>query len=273
MNNMCFPTTVSPSYAPPGKTLVSTTIVGDGGRLSDAEMEQEVRKQMTVWWGAEYVKQWDFLRSYNIPFSQPAQNVPFQEKKPVTVRDRRTTSPTSSTCNTCHRTDRSPPLLFVPLHRNGIPSSTLIRLPPPYADRCRNFCLRRSSIHTDCQRSHSLRSRSCRRCTELPQRLKPYPPPPNPNNKHQKRTEKITVIQGRTTRSLSRKTTNNIGNGQSLRHCQNHPSTQFSNTTRVLVYPPKKLLLADIYPKYNSTERVKPQSRIYILYFTIYSPL
>jgi Flavin containing amine oxidoreductase len=74
VNNMFFPTNVAPSYGPPGKTLVSTTIVGNGGGMSDDELEAAVRSQMSHWFGESEVSEWKFLRAYRVGYSQPRQH-------------------------------------------------------------------------------------------------------------------------------------------------------------------------------------------------------
>lgn len=73
VNNMFIPSKVAAKYAPTGKTLISTTIVGDYLRKSDAELESAVREQMRSWFG-DIVDEWDLLRVYRIPHSQSAQN-------------------------------------------------------------------------------------------------------------------------------------------------------------------------------------------------------
>jgi protoporphyrinogen oxidase len=75
VNNMFFPTNVSPALAPAGHTLVSATIVGNAEEYpTDADLEASVRKQMIEMFGADEVHGWTFLRSYRVPNSQPAQN-------------------------------------------------------------------------------------------------------------------------------------------------------------------------------------------------------
>lgn len=40
VNNCCFPSTVAPSYAPPGKTLVSASTIGTHDELSDEQLAE-----------------------------------------------------------------------------------------------------------------------------------------------------------------------------------------------------------------------------------------
>lgn len=90
INNLCFPSVVSNSYAPPGKSLCSVTVVGDP-TASDAELDANVRAQMAVWFDGRDsaaadseeereesiptppVREWTLLRTYRIPHSQPSQ--------------------------------------------------------------------------------------------------------------------------------------------------------------------------------------------------------
>ena len=64
---------MAPSYAPPGKTLVSVSTVGTLDELSDGALEAAVRTQLGGWFGADDVKGWSLLRVYRIPFAQPNQ--------------------------------------------------------------------------------------------------------------------------------------------------------------------------------------------------------
>jgi protoporphyrinogen oxidase len=77
VNNMFFPMSISPSYGPSGKTLISTTIVGDELDKSDSNLEAAVRAQMSRWYGLSEVDDWTFLRAYRIPYSQPRQSPGF----------------------------------------------------------------------------------------------------------------------------------------------------------------------------------------------------
>ena len=87
VNNMFVPTSVSKSYAPEGKTLISTTIVGNAINKTDADLEEAVREQMSRWFGEDEVKQWWMLRVYRIPHSQTAQDPDFIFQREVTVGD------------------------------------------------------------------------------------------------------------------------------------------------------------------------------------------
>lgn len=49
VNNMCFPSTVAPSYAPTGKSLASVSLIGIPEE-SDEEVSSKVRRFSTVGW-------------------------------------------------------------------------------------------------------------------------------------------------------------------------------------------------------------------------------
>ncbi|GLC46739.1 hypothetical protein PLESTB_001358300 [Pleodorina starrii] len=85
VNNCCFPSTVAPSYAPPGQTLVSVSTVGTFDQLSDSALEAEVRQQLSGWFGAGEVASWSHLRTYRIPFAQPNQAPPTNFSRPVAL--------------------------------------------------------------------------------------------------------------------------------------------------------------------------------------------
>ena len=74
INSLTVPSLVSPSYAPPGQTLISVVVVG---RLSadDVSVETAVRGQLIAWFGAR-VKDWRHLKTYRIPHALPAQPPP-----------------------------------------------------------------------------------------------------------------------------------------------------------------------------------------------------
>jgi phytoene dehydrogenase-like protein len=74
INNLCVPSTVAPSYAPVGSSLVSATVLGteeeDATRLLSI-----VRAQLASWFGAQ-AQSWKHLRTYRIFHGLPSQNVP-----------------------------------------------------------------------------------------------------------------------------------------------------------------------------------------------------
>ena len=91
VNNCCFPSTVSASYAPAGKALASVSIVGVPD-MNDDELEWKVRSELRVWFGADEVteQKWKHLKTYRIPFAQPSQQVPTNLNRDVRLNDGRT---------------------------------------------------------------------------------------------------------------------------------------------------------------------------------------
>ncbi|EFJ49392.1 hypothetical protein VOLCADRAFT_80651 [Volvox carteri f. nagariensis] len=85
VNNCCFPSTVAPSYAPPGQALVSVSTVGTHPELSDEALQEAVRQQLSRWFGAAEVATWSHLRTYRIPFAQPNQAPPTNFSRPVSL--------------------------------------------------------------------------------------------------------------------------------------------------------------------------------------------
>jgi phytoene dehydrogenase-like protein len=83
INNLCVPSQVAPSYAPPGKSLVSVSIIGDP-QLDDVALEVSVRSQLIEWFGA-CTNDWRHLRTYRIRNALPNQFPPVlaQVEKPV----------------------------------------------------------------------------------------------------------------------------------------------------------------------------------------------
>ncbi len=72
VNHIAVPSDVSPRYAPAGASLISVSVVGECGLDEDALIGQ-VRKELQGWFGAA-TKDWQYLRSYRIPFAQPNQD-------------------------------------------------------------------------------------------------------------------------------------------------------------------------------------------------------
>lgn len=85
VNNMFFATNVAPSYAPPGKALVSVTLIGKFEDVGDEDLTAEVVREMSGWFGDSTVGSWKHLRTYRIGFAQPNQCPPSDLKKDPTV--------------------------------------------------------------------------------------------------------------------------------------------------------------------------------------------
>ena len=87
VNDLCAPSDVAPSYAPPGAALVSATVLGVLP-LADDALDAAVREQLRGWFGAQ-VDGWRLLRVHRIPFALPAQPPAAlaPAERPVRVRD------------------------------------------------------------------------------------------------------------------------------------------------------------------------------------------
>jgi predicted NAD/FAD-dependent oxidoreductase len=86
INNLCVPSMVACDYAPPGKSLISLTCLGE---YEDQEfLKVKVRLQLKTWFGSS-VDSWQHLRSYTIPYALPNQNPPALQvlEKPSQVRE------------------------------------------------------------------------------------------------------------------------------------------------------------------------------------------
>lgn len=76
VNNMFFATEVAPSYGPPGKTLVSVSVIGTYEALSEEELAETVAEELAGWFGRTVVEGWKHLRTYRVRFAQPNQSPP-----------------------------------------------------------------------------------------------------------------------------------------------------------------------------------------------------
>jgi hypothetical protein len=80
LNNATCLSSVAPSYAPPGRSLISASTVGCRPDLSDEELIERVRGELQAWLADDAVsaevRGWTPLRVYRIPFCQPGQRPP-----------------------------------------------------------------------------------------------------------------------------------------------------------------------------------------------------
>jgi phytoene dehydrogenase-like protein len=74
VTNLAVLSNVSPSYAPPGQSLIQATVVGNP-EISDQDLEAQSRAQLTRWFGPE-VGDWRLLRVYRITRALPDQTLP-----------------------------------------------------------------------------------------------------------------------------------------------------------------------------------------------------
>ena len=86
VNHVAVMSNVAPAYAPAGKALIVTSVIGVPSE-DDAQLDQQTRVQLTGWFGPE-VSGWRLLRSYRIPYALPDQTAgkldPWQ--RPVRLR-------------------------------------------------------------------------------------------------------------------------------------------------------------------------------------------
>ncbi|MGB3212899.1 MAG: NAD(P)/FAD-dependent oxidoreductase [Desulforhopalus sp.] len=74
VNNIAFPSLVARGYAPAGKTLIAVVVVDDDWR-KNADLDGEVRKQCTEWFG-KAVTGWEHIRTYRLEHALPDQSPP-----------------------------------------------------------------------------------------------------------------------------------------------------------------------------------------------------
>jgi phytoene dehydrogenase-like protein len=72
VNNLCVPSAVAPTYAPPGAALISAAVVDRPGLPKGPDLEAAVLGQLADWFGSGVVA-WRHLKTYAIPHAQPAQ--------------------------------------------------------------------------------------------------------------------------------------------------------------------------------------------------------
>jgi phytoene dehydrogenase-like protein len=87
VNNLCVPSAVAPTYAPPGAALISAAVVDRPGLPKGPDLEAAVLGQLADWFGSAVVA-WRHLRTYTIPHAQPAQppGVLDPPERPVRLR-------------------------------------------------------------------------------------------------------------------------------------------------------------------------------------------
>jgi phytoene dehydrogenase-like protein len=74
INNIAFPSRVSPDYAPAGKSLVSVVVLGNPNQDDDL-LIRRVKDQLVDWFGPE-VRRWRHLQTYRIAHALPDQSPP-----------------------------------------------------------------------------------------------------------------------------------------------------------------------------------------------------
>lgn len=88
INNLCFPSTVAPGYAPEGRTLVSVSLVGTWEGTGEDELVQGVQRELQQWFPDAGADTWRHIRTYRIPFAQPDQRPPSDLLRPLELPGR-----------------------------------------------------------------------------------------------------------------------------------------------------------------------------------------
>lgn len=85
INNLAVLTNVSPDLAPPGKHLISVSVLDDQG-LSQENLSIEVKKELEAWFGPEAAS-YEHIKNYQIRQALPDQTPPWLEtsQKPVSI--------------------------------------------------------------------------------------------------------------------------------------------------------------------------------------------
>lgn len=81
VNNMFFATNVAQSYGPPGKGLVSVSLIGSYDDVADDDLTARVLRELSGWFGEEVVGSWRHLRTYRVKYAQPNQGPPTDPNK------------------------------------------------------------------------------------------------------------------------------------------------------------------------------------------------
>ncbi len=86
INNLCVPSSVAPTYAPAGSSLISVSILGIP-KEDNKTLEVPVRSQLKSWFGQK-VDSWRSFRTYRIHHALPSQAFPAlsQPQKPVRMQ-------------------------------------------------------------------------------------------------------------------------------------------------------------------------------------------
>jgi phytoene dehydrogenase-like protein len=75
VNNLCIPSQIAPAYAPPGKSLVSATVLQSDVSSDPDSLHRSVLEQLREWFGNQ-VNHWNHLRTYRISYALPDQSTP-----------------------------------------------------------------------------------------------------------------------------------------------------------------------------------------------------
>lgn len=64
---------------------MSVSVIGTQPLLSEQQLIDAVKSELSAWFGAEQVATWSHLRTYRIPFAQPNQSPPTNFRRPVAL--------------------------------------------------------------------------------------------------------------------------------------------------------------------------------------------
>jgi phytoene dehydrogenase-like protein len=84
INNLAVLSDVAPSYAPPGRSLISVTVLGRAVGPAGV-LESEVRAHLERWYGMA-TREWRLIRAYRIPHAHPLQTPALMEPSLRPVR-------------------------------------------------------------------------------------------------------------------------------------------------------------------------------------------
>ena len=87
INNLAVLTNVSPELAPPGKHLISVSVLDDQG-LSQENLIDKVAQELQTWFGPEAAS-YEHIKNYQIRQALPDQSPPWLEtsQKPVSISE------------------------------------------------------------------------------------------------------------------------------------------------------------------------------------------
>jgi phytoene dehydrogenase-like protein len=77
VNSLTVPSTVAPSYAPAGRSLISVVVIGHQTE-APGTVEEVVRRELSAWFGAS-VETWQHIETYQIPHALPDQRPPMPD--------------------------------------------------------------------------------------------------------------------------------------------------------------------------------------------------
>lgn len=71
VNNLAVLSNVQPTYAPPGRALISASVIGGGIERKDSELVAAALHQLNSWFGPQ-VSRWEHIQTVSVPNALPA---------------------------------------------------------------------------------------------------------------------------------------------------------------------------------------------------------